>query len=135
MSPRPFLIQRLATFAALAVAFLIMASVFVPDRTRAASETEASVGALGPSIDPHADLMSLGTLHAGPYTITIHASQRAPLYSVYDRDGSELGVLLTPEQVETRFPDLPIRSMDFKAHPDADAPMHLMRAEPIDFGR
>lgn len=132
MKPRAFLVQRLATFAALAVAFLIMASVFVPDRTRAEGNGSLSGEALGPSTDPHDGLISLGTLETGRYMITIYASARSPLYSIRDRDGGELGALLTPEQVEARFPDLPIRKLEFSAETEASRPLLIMRADPAD---
>ena len=104
-------IKRSVAIAGLGVAFLVMASVFAPDRTRAG---DAQSTPYGPSTDPHEGLAALGSLEDDGYRVHIYATDDGPRYSIYDiSTGRELGVLLKAEQVEELFPDLPVPSMDF----------------------
>ncbi len=107
------LTRRSLAVGALALGFLVMASVFVPDRIRAGEGVGS--GRSG-STDPHKSLLALGTIEDDSYLVRIFATPDGPRYSVYDTiDGSELGVLLTEEQVAKWFPDLPLPTMDFDA--------------------
>jgi len=116
------LTRRSLAVGALALGFLVMASVFVPERIRAGE----GVGSGRPhSTDPHKSLLALGTIEDDSYLVRIFATPDGPRYSVYDTvDGSELGVLLTEEQVAKWFPGLPLPTMDF------DMPGPLMLTEP-----
>ena len=120
--------ERVLTAVVLVIAFLVMASVFAPDRTRAGhhgDKTDATPSAT--SSDPHSHLMSLGTLESGRYRVDIYATADGPRYTVHDAaDGSELGVLLTAEQVAEWFTDLQLPSTDFSASPT------LMFTDPAD---
>ena len=107
LSPR---LERLIAAAALGVAFLFMASVFVPDFIQA--QPLGRPGAGPGSI--RTDLHSLGSIEDDRYIVHIFSGPDAPLYSVFDRaDGTELGVLMSAELAAERFPDLPIPDMDF----------------------
>ena len=115
--------ERLIAGITLGLAFLVMASIFVPERTHAGGETghETPAG----STDPHQGLRSLGTLEDDCYRVTIYATTHGPRFSVSDRyEGRELGALLTADQVGRYFPDLLLPGMDFSA------PMHLMLVDP-----
>ena len=122
-------VERLAAGVTLAVAFLLMASVFAPDRTRAEEEQPADGLGQALSTDPHAGLTALGNIEGDRYTVRIFAAEPEPLYSIYSAvDGKELAVLLTSEQVARRFPDLRLSEMDYRtgspimlADPDAQA--------------
>ncbi len=107
------LTRRSLAIGGLALGFLVMASVFVPERIRAGE----GVGSSRPhSTDPHKSLLALGTIEDDSYLVRIFATPDGPRYSVYDTiDGSELGVLLTEEQVAKWFPELPLPTMDFNA--------------------
>jgi hypothetical protein len=115
--------ERIVAGIALGVTFLVTASVFVPDDIHA--EDDRSPADPWPSVDPHLGLPSLGELEDDHYLLLIHATDDGPRYSVYDRrDGAELGVLLTAEQVHTRFGDLPLPELD------AGGDTALMLADP-----
>ncbi len=103
-------LERLIAAAALGVAFLFMASVFVPDFIQAQPHEQP---AGGPG-NAHTGLRSLGTIEDDRYLVHIFSGPEAPLYSVFDRaEGTELGILMSAELAAERFPDLPIPSMDF----------------------
>ena len=107
-------VERLAAGVTLAVAFILMASVFAPNRTRAQEEWPAAGFGYAASIDPHAGLASLGVIEGDQYIVRIFAAEPEPLFSVYSAaDRRELGVLLTAVQVTGRFPDLPLSEMDY----------------------
>ena len=109
--------ERLLATAALAVAFVIMASVFVPERSRGgeagpmASDTDARTpSAVRDQFAP------LGTLETGRYRVEIFGTSEGPRYSVYDAaGGEELGSLMTAEEVAEWFQDLPLPAVDFSA--------------------
>jgi len=142
--------QRLFTVIALAAAFIVMASVFVPERARMVEGADGGVlprphsqrptpRADEASADPHEGLSCLGELRDVRYTVKIYATESGALYSVYSSEGTELGVLLTSAQVERRFPDLRVSTTDFSAPtsdfaaPDGGEPRRqFMRADPLE---
>lgn len=117
--------RHLAVTAALIGGFLVMASVFAPDRLQAGGE-----GAVGPagielpseyySSEFRHNLTLLGEIESGQYTVKFYATAEGPLYSVYDSSGVELAELLTPRQIADRFPTLPLTD----AH--AEVPLRIM---------
>ena len=115
-------LERLIAAVALGVAFLFMASVFVPDFIQAQPRERPAAG----SGNAHTGLRSLGSIEDDRYLVHIFSGPDAPLYSVFDRaDGTELGVLMSAELAAERFPDLPIPDMDF----GVDSPIMLARPE------
>ena len=121
-------LERLIVGITLCAGFVLMASIFVPDRTQAELDPSQEVAAPPLSTNPHEGLQSLGTIEDDRYSIDIYVGDEGPLYSIYDAaDGRELAVLLTAKQVAEWFPDLPIPDMDF----GGEGP--VMLAEP-DFG-
>jgi hypothetical protein len=104
----------------LIVAFLFMASIFVPKSIEAGEPPES----VAHSSAERGSLPLLGQLESQQFTVRIYGSPSRPLYSVYDRNGRELASLLEPEQVAARFPELPLpdattlRSMDASVRPD-----------------
>lgn len=124
--------QRILATAVLGVAFIGMASIFVPFNSQAQDG-----GTFGPrdsahqaspsfSTDPHEGLGSLGTLEQHCYHVHIYATDVGPRYSVYDSvTGEELAVLLNAERVAELFPDVPLPTMEF------GAPMQLMHTDPM----
>lgn len=138
-------LRRVLTLAACLGAFMVMASVFSPDQTRAGGPVDSlrgvppksveyptahssSNGASGfdhSSTNPHEGLMSLGTIEDRGYTIHIFATDGGARYTIYENaTGEELGALLSAEQVHRTFPDLELPSMEF----NGESP--LMMAEP-----
>lgn len=128
MKRLPPRLEQFIVAIALGGAFLLMASVFVPDFTRADSgvvERPVDPAFTEPSTDPHEGLASLGSLESGRYVVRIYGGENEPLYSIYDAaDGTELGVLLTAEKVAEWFPELPLPNMEY----GTDSP--IMLAEP-----
>ena len=123
----PPTLQRLFAGIALCGAFLLMASVFVPDPSSA--DPVLDPNALMHQSDPHAGLMSLGELTDDQYRVLIFAGPEGPVYTVSDAaTGRTLGTLLTAEQVGDRFPDLPLPDMDFDTDTEfslVDGAFHL----------
>jgi hypothetical protein len=117
--------ERLIAGITLGIAFLVMASIIVPDPSVAHDGAEGEVeeveghppetGFDMPSTDPHEGLRSLGTLESNGYTVEVYATQVGTRYTVCDSDGFELGTLLTAEQVERYYPELPLPTLDFSA--------------------
>ena len=105
--------RHLAVTAALIGAFLVMASVFAPDRLQAGGEG-AGVSARIElpseyySAEFRQNLSLLGQIESGEFTVKFYGTAEGPLYSVYDASGTELADLLTPEQIADRFPGLPL---------------------------
>ncbi|MCP3905385.1 MAG: hypothetical protein GY715_17290 [Planctomycetes bacterium] len=126
-------VERLIFGTVLTLMFLLLASVFVPDLGHAQHASpippdQPSIAA--PSTDPHEGLPSLGTIEDDRFIVHIYGGASDPLYSVYDRlDGSELAVLLTAEQAQQQFPELPIVEMDF----GTDSPLMLAEPERMEF--
>jgi len=117
-------------------AFLIMASVFSPDRMMAQSTPSALRPSAGRgSTDPHAGLQSLGSVESATHAVKIFATEDGPRYSVYSIDGVELGVLMSAEQVHRFFPELQLPETDFSVPDDEDAdttgPLMIMDELPI----
>ena len=115
--------ERVIAGVTLFISFLVMASIFVPESSHAGDE--GSHGAVNGhardgdrhSTDPHAGLLSLGSVEEDCYAVHIYATSRGPRYSVYDMtNGEELGVLLSAEKVSEYFPDLPLPELDFSAN-------------------
>jgi hypothetical protein len=104
---------------ALGVAFLFMASIFVPGRSQA--DSDALPGVPDPlSAESMEAMEPLGRIEGKLYTVEVFATPSGPLFTVFDRHGNELAPLLTPAQVAERFPDLPLTD----AH--ADVPIKIM---------
>jgi hypothetical protein len=120
-------IERLLVIVSLTLAFLFMASVFVPDQSRAGNAQIADdPGTSLPSVDAHDGLASLGEIKGVRHTVKIFATSQGPRYSIFDIDGVEIGTLLSMRQVIQHFnDDLPLGEFQ------ADAPVQLMHAEPI----
>lgn len=130
---RPIL-ERVAAGVVLSLMFLLMASVFVPEPSLAHTDNGVRRGGTAESVEPiaprnaidavtvesaHASLTPLGVLEAGPYRIQIMATEDGPRYTVRrTADDAVLGLLLTPWQVEERFPTLPLPNLDFSANVD-----------------
>ncbi|MHC5005250.1 MAG: hypothetical protein ACYTJ0_19280 [Planctomycetota bacterium] len=131
-SPSPT-VERLIAGITLGIAFLVMASIIVPDPTEAHDGDHAATigpdashgeGPDLPSTDPHEGLRSLGSLDCNGYRLDVYATQVGPRYTVCDPSGDELGVLLTAEQVQAYYPELPLPELDFSASST------IMMAEP-----
>lgn len=120
-------IDRLLVIVSLSLAFLFMASVFVPNESRAGNAKIADDPGISlPSADAHDGLYSLGEIKGLRQTVKIFATPEGPRYTIYDTDGVEIGTLLSIRQVIQHFnDDLPLREFQ------ADAPVQLMHTEPI----
>ncbi len=108
LSPR-----HLAVTAALIGAFLVMASVFAPDRLQAGGGGTAETGPIELPSEYYSsefrqNMTLLGEIQDGEYTVKFYATADGPLYSVYDKTGAELAELLTPRQIADQFPTLPL---------------------------
>ncbi|MCI0365986.1 MAG: hypothetical protein L0219_19175 [Phycisphaerales bacterium] len=137
---------KIAAGLALAVAFLLMASVFSPERSRAGNQdrsTDASGGESSGtrlptenlSTNPHEGLPSLGSLESNGYIIRMYGTKDGPRYSIYDQaTGEELAVLMTLEVAHKNFPEIGLPSMSFSASPAGSTSdfSPLMLAEPDD---
>ena len=105
--------ERLIAAAALLGAFLVMASIFSPTESPAGLP-ETTPDQTATPVDPHQGLLSFGTLETDRYRVEIYGTNDGPRYSVYDATGgSELGILLTADQVAEQFVDLQLPSTDF----------------------
>lgn len=113
------LVRDIVAATTLLVAFLLMASIFVP-APLAARGVDAQAVSAAHSTDGQASLRSLGRLENEQYTVNIYATPAGPLYSVYTPDGVALATLITAAEVSDRFSDLKL--------PDAraDAGLKLM---------
>ena len=89
------------------VAFLIMASIFVPKKLQA-DEAPLAAESAAHSSGARGRLPLLGELESQRYTVRIYGTPDRPLYTVCDRSGRELASLLSAEQVAGQFPDLPL---------------------------
>ena len=120
-------IERLLVIVSLTLAFLFMASIFVPNQSRAGNgPIAADPGTSLPSVDAHAGLSSLGEIKGVRHTVKIFATSAGPRYTIFDTDGVEIGTLLSMRQVIRHFgDDLPLPDLQ------ADAPVQLMHVEPI----
>lgn len=111
--------RNIAVAATLVVAFVVMASIFVPGRTQAVEENSA-VPSEAYSAESRENMALIGELEGEHYTVKFYATPYGPLYSVYGQDGAELADLLTAADLADRFPDLPLTD----AH--ADVPYKTM---------
>src|SRR5262245_34241658 len=126
MLKAPSMLNRLVVVAVLGAAFLVMASVFSPQRTKAGDAHSSGGAAVSSSSDPHIGLRSLGTIDSSACIVHIYATAEGPRYSIYAKaSGDELATLLTAEQATQLMPDLQLETSDFSA---SDA---LMLAEPV----
>ena len=91
-------------------AFLVMASIFAPDRLQAQLDVvPAPVELVRPSRYSFDFPMTLlGEIESGEHTVKFYATEEGPLYTVYDKSGGMLAELLTPDQIADRFPALPL---------------------------
>ena len=132
MSQPASTMERVIAGVTMFIAFLVMASIFVPDPSHAWQVAVPGVDGQPSeyfSTDPHEGLPMLGSVEQVRYAVEIYGTELGPRYSVYDTEtGESLGVLMTDEQVGMRFPDLPVADFDFSG------PSVLMLAEPIDGG-
>ncbi len=105
-------------------AFLVMASIFAPDRLQAQLDgVPAPITVERPSRYSSGFLGAmtlLGQIESGEHTVKFYATEDGPLYTVYDKSGSMLAELLTPEQIADRFPALPLTD----AH--AEVPLRII---------
>lgn len=141
MHPPPQIFKRIGITLGLGVAFIVMASIFSPDRTRAANdglsprEPRTSLrarddGDNAASTNAHEGLNSLGEIESGRYVIAIYSTDLGPRYTILARDsGEELGTLLSAAQVEQLLPEIDLKAMDFST-PSEDGPQQLMLTEP-----
>lgn len=124
-TPRSTTIEKLVAGLALAFAFIVLASIFVPEDTHADDENSPHEAFRHYSTDAHEGLKSLGTLLSGKYELHIYSTDVGPRYTVYSRaDGVELSTLISAEKVAEMYPDLPLNTTHF------DSPIQLMMAEP-----
>jgi hypothetical protein len=104
----------------LGVGFVFMASIIVPERSQAGG------GDALPSLpDPMSAesieaMQPLGRIEGNLYTVGFYATPTGPLFTVYDRHGTELAALLTPAQLAEQFPNLALEETY------ADVPMRIM---------
>jgi hypothetical protein len=104
----------------LAVAFLFMASIIVPERSEAGSEGSIPDVPNPYSAETIEAVQPMGQIEGNQYTVGFYATPAGPLFTVYDREGNELAPLLTASQLAQQFPDL--APMDTHA----DVPMSLI---------
>src|SRR5687768_488404 len=101
----PQIMKRILITLTLGLAFIVMASIFSPDRSRASGNglrrsNNSQRPANPPSADAHQGLNSLGVIETGRYDIAVYATEAGPRYTIIARDtGDEIGTLLTAEQV------------------------------------
>ena len=109
--PQP-VFRRLLIVACFGTAFVVMASIFVPIGSQAEVAARIPRGA-----------RSLGRLESSRYVVEIFATTEGARYTVYGRDGSVMGQMLTADQVAARFDGLDI--------PDARADVPLEDMDPV----
>ncbi len=120
-------VQRLIVALVMVIAFLFMASVFVPGSSRAQFEgDEGEADSRTNSAAALQGLLSLGELESPQYRVKVFATTSGPRYNVFDSDGVEVGTLLTSAEMARWFgEDLPLPKLR------ADTPQQLMHAEPL----
>jgi hypothetical protein len=108
----------------LAVAFLFMASIIVPERSQAGSGGDATPTTPDPlSTESIETMQPLGRIEGNLYSVGFYATPTGPLFTVFDRHGNELAALLTPAQLAEQFPDLALTDTH------ADVPMRIMGSD------
>lgn len=134
----PQILKRILITLSLGLAFIVMASIFTPDRSRASQDSLAprTSGKVqrrtgdASSTDAHKGLNSLGVMETGRYIIAIYATDTGPRYTITAREsGEELGTLLTVEQVLQLLPEVDVSTLDFSAESGKSQP--LMMADPM----
>ncbi len=100
--------RTLALGGTLSVAFVLMASIFAPERTEAVVEPDPLPPSMTYSEEARQNMSLIGELDGDGYTVQLYASPYGPLYSVFDDNGVQLADLATAEQITLRFPDLPL---------------------------
>ncbi len=90
----------------LAVAFLFMASIFVPGRSQAGAGGSPPTAPDPMSAESIDAMEPLGRIEGIRYTVGFYATPTGPLFTVYDRYGNEISALLTPSQLAEQFPDM-----------------------------
>ncbi len=83
---------RVAVCGACAMGLLLLASLFVPDDSRAGGRA--------------APARSLGSLETVDYRVELEAGPFGPLYTIRQADGSVIATSITRGEVESRFPDV-----------------------------
>jgi len=146
--------KRIAIAATACVLFVVLASSFTPDTTKAdrpkanpndtpiemaipptpinaapaSDRTPAPEQAIGDVARSDSDI--IGTIEGTRYSVTIHAAMQEPLYSVYDRkDGVEVASMLSADEVRASFPEL--RNVE-RALPTQTERTQLMYVDPND---
>lgn len=114
LTPR---LRQLLIGAGCALAFVVMASIFVPAHLRAGEGTGSQGGGV-----------SLGRLENGRYVIEIFASPSGARYTV-STGGKVLGHMLTARQVAERFEGLPLPDVR------ADVPLSIHDGHPANGDR
>jgi hypothetical protein len=136
LQPPPNYLKRIVVVLGLGVAFIVMASIFTPERSPAGSPRRSTNGAAEGarartdaaiiSADAHDGLRSLGVIESGRYLIAIFATDLGPRYTIFDGDSQqELGTLLTAAQVQQLLPEVDLSTLDFSA-PSAQQPLMLV---------
>ena len=118
-APRSVLGKLVAAFTLIA-AFLVMASIFMPDRTPAGTITSVggppAAASADSSADPHAGLRCLGSIEGGAYRVEVYATAGEPRYSVFDtQSGALLGALLSAPQVDRFYPEIGLGALELDA--------------------
>ncbi len=93
-------------------AFLVMASIFAPDRLQAQLEVIPTPVVIAPQHRYSSAFLEavtlLGEIESGEHTVKFYATEHGPLYTVYDKSGNVLAELITPDQIADLFPTLPL---------------------------
>jgi hypothetical protein len=149
LQPPPNYLKRIVVVLGLGVAFIVMASIFTPERSPAGSPRRTGDHARSPlqrqdggaganarsqaaivSADAHDGLRSLGVIESGRYLIAIFATDVGPRYTIFDGESQqELGTLLTAAQVQQLLPDVDLSTLDFSSSSENQP---LMLAEPLE---
>jgi hypothetical protein len=135
MKQAPPMLERLVAAAAMGIAFIGMASIIIPDRSRGDDgllpplvPRAAPAPVHGSSDDPHDGLPMLGSIEHRRMTVRIYGTEIGPRYTVEDASGGELAVLFTAERIAELFPELPLPAMEFSAQPWQGGSFQLMLA-------
>jgi len=121
----PQILKRILITLSLGLAFIVMASIFSPDRSRASGDglaprrshhNQRNESANAESTNAHKGLNSLGVIESGRYDIAVYATDAGPRYTIVARDrGEDIGTLLTAEQVQLLLPEIDLKTLDFSA--------------------
>lgn len=89
--------------ASLAVAFLLMASIFAPGRTQATRDSGYTEGIYSSAVLEHS---ALGQIEGDHFIIKFYATPSGPLYSIYDPTGAPIAEMLTAQDLDERYPEV-----------------------------